>query len=151
MNFKAFYDKIVDLIYGNRRNIMRVSFSALALLLLIIVLFFSSDNFNINSEVDTLIKYIDGRQYTMAETYFDDIEKEFSDSKMSRFNKKASNVIAIALKLLDYGYVPNDREFLESLSGVGRKTTNVVLSELYGIPNIAVDTHVERVSKRLKS
>ena len=68
MNFKAFYDKIVDLIYGNRRNIMRVSFSALALLLLIIVLFFSSDNFNINSEVDTLIKYIDGRQYTMAET-----------------------------------------------------------------------------------
>ena len=48
MNFKAFYDKIVDLIYGNRRNIMRVSFSALALLLLIIVLFFSSDNFNIN-------------------------------------------------------------------------------------------------------
>ena len=84
MNFKAFYDKIVDLIYGNRRNIMRVSFSALALLLLIIVLFFSSDNFNINSEVDTLIKYIDGRQYTMAETYFDDIEKEFSDSKMSK-------------------------------------------------------------------
>ena len=79
MNFKAFYDKIVDLIYGNRRNIMRVSFSALALLLLIIVLFFSSDNFNINSEVDTLIKYIDGRQYTMAETYFDDIEKEFSE------------------------------------------------------------------------
>ena len=82
MNFKAFYDKIVDLIYGNRRNIMRVSFSALALLLLIIVLFFSSDNFNINSEVDTLIKYIDGRQYTMAETYFDDIEKEFKKAHL---------------------------------------------------------------------
>ena len=97
MNFKAFYDKIVDLIYGNRRNIMRVSFSALALLLLIIVLFFSSDNFNINSEVDTLIKYIDGRQYTMAETYFDDIEKEFSDSKMSRFNKKASKKLSSLL------------------------------------------------------
>ena len=66
------------------------------------------------------------------------------------FNKKASNVIAIALKLLDYGYVPNDREFLESLSGVGRKTTNVVLSNLYNENVIAVDTHVNRVSIRLK-
>ena len=66
------------------------------------------------------------------------------------FNKKASNVIAIALKLLDYGYVPNDREFLESLSGVGRKTTNVVLSNLYYENVIAVDTHVNRVAIRLK-
>ena len=66
------------------------------------------------------------------------------------FNKKASNVIAIALKLLDYGYVPNDREFLESLSGVGRKTTNVVLGNLYNENVIAVDTHVNRVAIRLK-
>ena len=66
------------------------------------------------------------------------------------FNKKASNVIAIASKLLDYGYVPNDREFLESLSGVGRKTTNVVLSNLYNENVIAVDTHVNRVAIRLK-
>ena len=66
------------------------------------------------------------------------------------FNKKASNVIATALKLLDYGYVPNDREFLESLSGVGRKTTNVVLSNLYNENVIAVDTHVNRVAIRLK-
>ena len=66
------------------------------------------------------------------------------------FNKKASNVIAIASKLLDYGYVPNDREFLESLSGVGRKTTNVVLSNLYSENVIAVDTHVNRVAIRLK-
>ncbi len=66
------------------------------------------------------------------------------------FNKKASNVKAIALKLLDYGYVPNDREFLESLSGVGRKTTNVVLGNLYNENVIAVDTHVNRVAIRLK-
>ena len=63
------------------------------------------------------------------------------------FNKKASNVIEIA-KRLD-GYVPNDRDFLESLPGVGRKTANVVLSNIYHVPCIAVDTHVERVSKRL--
>lgn len=67
------------------------------------------------------------------------------------FNKKASNVIEIAKSLLkDYeGVVPNNREYLESLPGVGRKTTNVVLSNLYNVPCIAVDTHVSRVSVRL--
>ncbi len=67
------------------------------------------------------------------------------------FNKKASNVIEIAKDLLENkgGIVPNDREYLESLNGVGRKTTNVVLSNLYNAPLIAVDTHVSRVSKRL--
>ena len=50
----------------------------------------------------------------------------------------------------DYnGKVPNNREYLESLSGVGRKTCNVVLSNIYNVPAIAVDTHVARVSKRL--
>lgn len=67
------------------------------------------------------------------------------------FKKKASNIKSIAQKLIGEqdGIVPNDREFLESLSGVGRKTANVVLSNLYNEPCIAVDTHVSRVSKRL--
>lgn len=65
------------------------------------------------------------------------------------YKKKAINVILISQKLLKYGFVPNDRNFLESLPGVGRKTTNVVLSILYNEPCIAVDTHVSRVSKRL--
>lgn len=64
------------------------------------------------------------------------------------FNKKASNVKEIAKVLVNTG-VPNDREFLESLPGVGRKTTNVVLSNLFNEPFIAVDTHVSRVSIRL--
>jgi len=67
------------------------------------------------------------------------------------FHKKASNIKSITNSLLTHtnGIVPNDRKFLESLSGVGRKTTNVVLSNLYNVPCIAVDTHVSRVSKRL--
>ena len=65
------------------------------------------------------------------------------------YHKKAKNVISIAQALLTKGFVPNDRAFLESLDGVGRKTTNVVLSNLYGENVIAVDTHVARVSKRL--
>lgn len=66
------------------------------------------------------------------------------------YNKKALNIISIANELKKVGdIVPNDRKFLESLSGVGRKTTNVVLSNIYNEPYIAVDTHVQRVSKRL--
>ena len=63
--------------------------------------------------------------------------------------KKAYNIISIASSLVDIGYVPNDRTFLESLDGVGRKTTNVVLSNIYEENCIAVDTHVARVSRRL--
>ena len=68
------------------------------------------------------------------------------------FRKKAYNLIEIAKRLIeDYkGKMPNDREYLETLPGVGRKTTNVVLSNIYNVPCIAVDTHVSRVSKRLK-
>lgn len=68
------------------------------------------------------------------------------------FRKKAYYVKEIA-RLLDEEYdgkVPTDREELINFPGVGRKTINVFLSEFYNIPAIAVDTHVERVSKRLK-
>ncbi len=67
------------------------------------------------------------------------------------YTKKASYIMEIARRLTEdyHGTVPNNREYLESLPGVGRKTCNVVLSNLFDIPAIAVDTHVERVSKRL--
>lgn len=65
------------------------------------------------------------------------------------FNKKAENIKKISSSLLKHGGMSNDRNFLESLSGVGRKTANVVLSNIYNEPCIAVDTHVSRVSKRL--
>ena len=67
------------------------------------------------------------------------------------FNKKADNIIKICERLINdtNGVVINDRSYLESLPGVGRKTTNVVLSTLFNEPVIAVDTHVARVSKRL--
>ena len=70
---------------------------------------------------------------------------------LGNYTKKASNIKLISKDLLEKsnGIVPNDREFLESLSGVGRKTTNVFLANIYDVPCIAVDTHVERVSKRL--
>ena len=70
---------------------------------------------------------------------------------LGTFNKKASNIIEISKSLLETqnGIVPNNREYLESLPGVGRKTANVVLSELFNEQYIAVDTHIKRVSIRL--
>lgn len=68
------------------------------------------------------------------------------------FRKKAIYVKDIAYNLTTkyQGIVPTDREKLEKLKGVGRKTINVFLSEYYNYPAIAVDTHVERISKRLR-
>lgn len=67
------------------------------------------------------------------------------------FRKKSSYILDIAKMLVENygGVVPRDREELIKFPGVGRKTINVFLSEFYNEPAIAVDTHVERVSKRL--
>ena len=66
------------------------------------------------------------------------------------FNSKAAHVIALCRQLLDRhgGEVPQSREALEALPGVGRKTANVVLNTAFGEPTIAVDTHIFRVSNR---
>ena len=66
------------------------------------------------------------------------------------FNTKAENVLKTCRILLDNhsGEVPQTREKLESLPGVGRKTANVVLNTAFGQPTIAVDTHIFRVSNR---
>ena len=68
------------------------------------------------------------------------------------FRKKSFYIKEIARIIVDnyQGVVPDERSELEKLPGVGRKTANVFLSEFYNYPAIAVDTHVERVSKRLK-
>lgn len=66
------------------------------------------------------------------------------------YKQKAKHFKAIVESLIQIGgYVPKSREMLLKMSGVGRKTVNVVLSNLYNEPCIAVDTHVNRVSKRL--
>ena len=71
-------------------------------------------------------------------------------STIGLYNAKAKNVIATCRILLDEygGEVPQTREALEALPGVGRKTANVVLNTAYGQPTIAVDTHIFRVSNR---
>ena len=66
------------------------------------------------------------------------------------YNGKAKNIIATCRILVDkyHGRVPDGREALESLPGVGRKTANVILNTAFGHPTIAVDTHIFRVANR---
>ena len=67
------------------------------------------------------------------------------------FNTKAKHILSACRDIVDRfgGEVPGNREDLQSLAGVGRKTANVVLSNAFGVPAIAVDTHVFRVSNRI--
>ncbi len=67
------------------------------------------------------------------------------------YRNKAKNVIALSRQLVEVfgGEVPKEREALESLPGVGRKTANVVMNVAFGDPTIAVDTHIFRVSNRI--
>ena len=66
------------------------------------------------------------------------------------FNTKAKNVMLMAEQLIAHhgSAVPQDRDALEKLAGVGRKTANVVMNEAFGVPTIAVDTHIFRVGNR---
>lgn len=93
------------------------------------------------------------QKYKKPEDYLSvSLEELQNDIKsIGLFRNKAKNIQKLCQLLLDEydGVVPQDREELQKLPGVGRKTANVVMSVAYGIPAIAVDTHVERVSKRL--
>lgn len=92
-------------------------------------------------------KYPDAKTLSFAE--IEDVEAIIKP--VGLYHSKANNLVNLAICLVnDYNEtVPNNREALEKLPGIGRKSTNVILSEVYNIPEIAVDTHLTRVSKRL--
>lgn len=85
----------------------------------------------------------------LSEAQLSDVENIIKT--IGLYHNKAKNIIALSKELVDkyQGEVPQEREQLESLPGVGRKTTNVVISNAFGIPALAVDTHVARISVRL--
>ena len=97
----------------------------------------------------TLILFDKYDIFRLAEADVEDIKRIITPC--GNMNKKSIYIKEIAQSLVKNfnGIVPNEREYLESLPGVGRKTANVVLSNIYNVPAIAVDTHVSRVSVRL--
>src|SRR5574344_203461 len=115
-------------------------------LLIAVMLSAQTTDKRVNEVTSILFKKYDSIK-KLSEANIEDIKKIIKP--IGTFNKKAINVIEIAKSLLNIGYVPNDYNYLLSLPGVGRKTTNLVLSTIYNEPYIAVDTHVSRVSIRL--
>jgi endonuclease-3 len=93
------------------------------------------------------------RKYKRPEDYLavplEELEQDIR--RIGLYRNKAANIQKLCRILIEKhgGEVPRDYESLVELPGVGRKTANVVISNAFGVPAIAVDTHVERVSKRL--
>ncbi len=117
-------------------------------LLLAVMLSAQTKDARVNKVTKVLFNKYDSLK-KLKEADIKDIENIIKE--LGNYHKKSEAVINIA-KILDEKYngkVVNNRKALENLPMVGRKTTNVVLSELFNEPTIAVDTHVERVSKRL--
>lgn len=117
-------------------------------LLLAVMLSAQTKDARVNKVTKVLFNKYDSLK-KLKEANIKDIESIIKE--LGSYHKKSEAVINIA-KILDEKYngkVVNNRKALENLPMVGRKTTNVVLSELFNEPTIAVDTHVERVSKRL--
>ena len=117
-------------------------------LLIAIVLSAQTTDKRVNKVTEVLFRKYDSLE-ELSIANVSDIEDIIRE--IGTFRRKSVYVRDIALKLVNDGYkfVPNDRKYIESLPGVGRKTANVFLSNIYDEPAIAVDTHVSRVSKRL--
>ena len=118
-------------------------------LLIAVMLSAQTTDASVNKLTKTLFeKYPDLEAYQKATLK----ELEADLRQIGLYKNKAKNIKLTVERLAkDFnGIVPDSQEALESLPGVGRKTANVVLSVWYNVPRIAVDTHVERVSKRLK-
>lgn len=118
-------------------------------LLIAVMLSAQTTDKSVNLLTDSLFK-----KYKKPEDY---IEVPLSDlqndlRRIGLYKNKAKNLKSMCEMLMNEfdGQVPSSQEKLESLPGVGRKTANVVLSVWFDVPRIAVDTHVDRVSKRLK-
>lgn len=136
----------LDTLYPN--PVCELKYSKDYELLLAIVMSAQTTDKRVNMVNDILFKKYDTLE-KLATANIEDIEDIIKP--IGTYKKKSVFIKEIATKLINDNKekIPSDRKYLESLPGVGRKTTNVFLSVIYNTLAIAVDTHVERVSKRL--
>jgi endonuclease-3 len=116
-------------------------------LLVAVVLSAQATDAGVNKATPALFKLADTpeKMVRLGEAQVRDLIKT-----IGLFRTKAKNVVALSQQLIDQhgGKVPHDRDALEALPGVGRKTANVVLNIAFGEPTIAVDTHIFRIGNR---
>lgn len=117
-------------------------------LLVAVVLSAQSTDKGVNRATEELFKIADTPQ-KMAALGLDKLKHYIKT--IGLYNNKAKNIIALSKELTEkyQSEVPHNREALENLAGVGRKTANVVLNVWFNEPTLAVDTHVMRISHRL--
>ena len=122
-------------------------FTNLYTLLVAVVLSAQATEIGVNKATKALFAVADTPE-TMLALGLDGVKSYIKT--IGLFNSKANNIIKLSELLILHhnSQVPNSREALEALPGVGRKTANVVLNEGFGVPTIAVDTHIFRVSNR---
>jgi len=142
---KEIFDYL-DSLYENPR--CELNYSKDYELLIAIVLSAQTTDKRVNKVTEVLFKKYDSL-LKLSEASISDIENIIRE--IGTFKRKSIYVHEICKRLVDdnLDYVPNDRKYIEGLPGVGRKTANVFLANIYDEPAIAVDTHVARVSKRL--
>ncbi len=118
-------------------------------LLIAVMLSAQATDISVNKATQVLFKVANTPQKMLA--LGEERLKEHIKS-IGLFNTKAMNIIKTCQRLIDHhkGEVPNQREALESLPGVGRKTANVILNTAFDHHTIAVDTHIFRVANRTK-
>jgi len=116
-------------------------------LLVAVVLSAQATDIGVNKATKELFKTVDTPQKMLA---LGEAGLVQHIKTIGLYRNKAKNVIALSQLLIERhgGEVPNDRHALQALPGVGRKTANVVLNVAFGVPTIAVDTHIFRVSNR---
>jgi endonuclease-3 len=116
-------------------------------LLVAVVLSAQATDKGVNKATAPLFAHVDTPQKMVA---FGEDRLREAIRTIGLFRTKAKNVIALSRALIENhdGKVPRDRELLQALPGVGRKTANVVLNVAFGEPTIAVDTHIFRVANR---
>lgn len=117
-------------------------------LLVAVTLSAQATDIGVNKATDTLFKIVNSPANMIALGEAGLIEHI---KTIGLFRTKAANVMKMAHLLIEHhqGIVPADRDALEALPGVGRKTANVVLNIAFGVPTIAVDTHLFRLAHRL--
>lgn len=113
-----------------------------------VVLSAQSTDVSVNKVTPALFEHYPQPEH-LAKAELSDVEDHLKS--LGLFHNKAKSIIGLSDKLVsDFeGEMPSDYENLQSLPGIGRKSANVIRSVIFDIPSLAVDTHVERVSKRL--
>ena len=132
---------------ANPHPTTELNFSSPFELLIAVILSAQATDKGVNKATDKLFPVANTPQAILA-LGVDGLKKYIKT--IGLFNSKAENIIKTCRDLIEKhnGEVPEDREALEALAGVGRKTANVVLNTAFGHPTIAVDTHIFRVCNR---